>query len=40
MSRSLIVMPDDSAKPILDAINGAIKIAARQDVSFSRIHHF
>ena len=25
MSRSLIVMPDDSAKPILDAINGATK---------------
>jgi cardiolipin synthase A/B len=25
MSRSLIVMPDDSAKPILDAINGASK---------------
>jgi cardiolipin synthase A/B len=25
MSRSLIVMPDDSAKPILDAINGAKK---------------
>jgi cardiolipin synthase len=25
MSRSLVVMPDDSAKPILDAINGATK---------------
>ena len=25
MSRSLIVMPDDSAKPILDAVNGAKK---------------
>src|SRR5580700_10481505 len=25
MSRSIIVMPDDSAKPILDAINGATK---------------
>ena len=25
MSRSLIVMPDDSAKPILDAISGATK---------------
>jgi cardiolipin synthase len=25
MSRTLIVMPDDSAKPILDAINGAAK---------------
>jgi cardiolipin synthase A/B len=25
MSRSLIVMPDDSAKPIIDAINGASK---------------
>ena len=25
MSRSLIVMPDDSARPILDAINGATK---------------
>ena len=25
MSRSLIVMPDDSSKPILDAINGATK---------------
>jgi cardiolipin synthase A/B len=25
MSRSLIVMPDDSAKPLLDAINGATK---------------
>src|SRR6266481_3619130 len=25
MSRSLIVMPDDSAKPILDAIDGATK---------------
>ena len=25
MSRSLIVMPDDTAKPILDAINGATK---------------
>ena len=25
MSRSLIVMPDDSAKPILDSINGATK---------------
>ena len=25
MSRSLIVLPDDSAKPILDAINGATK---------------
>src|SRR5260221_13458306 len=25
MSRSLIVMPDDSAKPILDAVNGATK---------------
>ena len=25
MSRTLIVMPDDSAKPILDAINGATK---------------
>jgi cardiolipin synthase len=25
MSRSLIVLPDDSAKPILDAINGAAK---------------
>src|SRR5215475_3583701 len=25
MSRSLIVMPDDSGKPILDAINGAKK---------------
>src|SRR5271169_5153286 len=25
MSRSLIVMPDDSARPILDAINGAAK---------------
>ncbi len=25
MSRSLIVLPDDSAKPILDAINGAQK---------------
>lgn len=25
MSRSLVVLPDDSAQPILDAINGAIK---------------
>ena len=25
MSRSLIVLPDDSAKPILDAIDGATK---------------
>lgn len=25
MSRSLIVLPDDSARPILDAINGASK---------------
>ncbi len=25
MSRSLIIMPDDTAKPILDAINGATK---------------
>ena len=25
MSRSLIVLPDDSAKPILEAINGATK---------------
>ena len=25
MSRSLIVLPDDSAQPILDAINGATK---------------
>jgi cardiolipin synthase len=25
MSRSLVVLPDDSAKPILDAINGATK---------------
>ncbi len=25
MSRSLIVLPDDSARPILDAINGATK---------------
>jgi cardiolipin synthase len=25
VSRSLVVMPDDSAKPILDAINGATK---------------
>ena len=25
MSRSLIVLPDDSAQPILDAINGASK---------------
>ena len=25
MSRSLVVLPDDSAQPILDAINGATK---------------
>ena len=25
MSRSLVVLPDDSAKPILDAIHGAAK---------------
>ena len=25
MTRSLVVLPDDSAKPILDAINGAKK---------------
>ena len=36
MSRSLIVLPDDSAKPILDAINGAREIASGQDVRFLR----
>ena len=25
MSRSIIVLPDDTAKPILDAIHGAVK---------------
>ena len=32
MSRSLIILPDDSAQPIVDAINGAAKVASRQNV--------
>ena len=36
MSRSLIVLPDDTAKPILDAINGATKVAPGQDVPLLR----
>ena len=36
MSRSLIVMPDDSARPILDAIAAAKQLAPRQDVPVLR----
>ena len=36
MSRSLVVLPDDSAKPILDAINQAAKSLSHQDVSLYR----
>ena len=32
MSRSLIVLPDDSAKPILDAIDGGQEIDPRENV--------
>jgi cardiolipin synthase len=35
MSRSLIVMPDDSAKPILDAVNGATKSLRVKMFTFS-----
>ena len=37
MSRSLIVLPDDTAKPILDAIDAAQEVAAHQDVRRSPI---
>ena len=36
MSRSLIVLPDDSAKPILDAIDAGEGITADQDVRLFR----
>ena len=36
MSRSLIVLPDDSAKPILDAIDGGEEVAAHQNVRLLR----
>jgi cardiolipin synthase len=38
VSRSLIVMPDDSAKPILDAINGATKSLRIKMFLFSDPH--
>ncbi len=38
--RSLIVLPDDSSRPILDAIRGATKLASHQDVCAVPIHGY
>ena len=35
-SRSLIVLPDDAATPILEAIGGREEVAPRQDVRLLR----